>query len=136
MRESLSDFIASTAEFIIGGVVLAFAVLFVIYTFGGLPDRPLASGTGQIGITSQAAGLLLALALAYAIGIIAEDFSRWLCEPILVKITEAKLCNYSDPAGERERRRMATLSSGSPVYSEVQSQLRRLRVERVVWLAT
>ncbi|MEP7191557.1 MAG: hypothetical protein ABI903_01680 [Actinomycetota bacterium] len=171
--ETLSDFFASAVEFLVGGVLFVISVAFLVsagFTPPNLTElqRELLSGYETL-IT------LVFVALAYAMGVVAESLARSSFEFLLDRVTvrtEAFLPGGDGPViaqgsvpvrgsawrnrinawwkwvielglggdytvhhrylarKERERQRM-TVMTRETLHTEVQGQLKRLRLERV-----
>lgn len=164
MNESLSGFVVSAVEFIIGGMLLIAASAF-LYT--GLPwvDYNLSNVSVFFSPRYSQLGVIVILTgLAYATGVVGESVCRIAMEHDLVRVTrsmtefeprkkslrradavsaegqeslgaaarkenEAKLVKlYVD---EREHMRTIVMTKHFRLHAEVESQLKRLRLERV-----
>lgn len=167
--ETLSDFVASAIEFIVGGVVFSGAVVLLLSTGADLPP---VSDTTLTLLTSYAPLItVLFIAGAYAMGVIAESAARFAFEFLLERktvrtvgfgATSAPLGGAGRPEprtgmarfwevlrfgrqytieqgrqaiAEREEQRVRVMTDPATLNGEVQSQLKRLRLERVVALS-
>ncbi len=166
--ETLSDFVASAIEFIVGGIVFSSAIVLLI---GVGADLPVVSDTTVALLTSYAPLVtVLFIAVAYAMGVIAESAARFAFEFLLERGTVrtagfgatpqhpgsggptrrtrvARLWEvvrfgrgYTMESGrqaiaEREEQRVRVMTDPATLNGEVQSQLKRLRLERVVALS-
>lgn len=155
MTENFGAFVAEAFEFIVGGMLLLGSVVFVILWF---PHEATVTDDviDYLGRTDQ--GLLvggIAIGLAYVAGVIGEGGAHKVFEWKLSRVTwahhpfrEALLLDAVTPKStfdpveaavvcdERERQRTYVLSQHPRINNEVESQLKRLRIERLAALAT
>jgi hypothetical protein len=178
MERTLGGFISGAVEFIVSGVLLLSAGIFVLSAW----DQPRHAIGCSLGVLDTSSGCdtalpieslggltigVLGLAFAYAFGVLAESVSRFLFEGRLDYVTcttealaprpDSGMPASDDPAeptarprgraqrkalvderreayvNERELRRLTVLQHPQ-LYLEIESQLRRLRLERVLLL--
>jgi len=148
--ETLSRFIAASVEFIVGGILLCTSLLLVLIQ---VPDvrsgLDTALGHRWIADIPHGALAVFGLCIAYAVGIFAESSSRILLERRLDSIT-AKQFSPEPVVGaprrlgkvkreqaqkRREQARLNILLQRANVYREIESQLRRMRLERIWFLS-
>ena len=167
--EDLSEFVASVVEFLVGGVLFTIAVIILVSgIIKGMP--PLSDAQARMLSPESALFTALFLAIAYAMGVVAEHIARGLFEVLLDRITVRRK-EFLDPSSvigkggdgekmpawrnrptqfflggytidqrnearaERERQRAKVMTFHLSLHEEIQSQLKRLRLERVFTLS-
>lgn len=176
--DSMSDFVASAVEFIVGGILFTIAVAFLVVTIahpGSWPEMSQAQ-MDFVSANSTVLGIVF-IAAAYAAGVVGESVARSSVELLLDRET-VRSDAFQDPPphvrpkkkaakpaprptrwqqlktylteralgddytvaqlkvarDERERQR-AVVMRHEQLHSEVQGQLKRLRLERVFTLS-
>lgn len=167
--EDLSEFVASVVEFLVGGVFFTIAVIILLSgLIRGMPT--LIDAQARMLSPESALFMALFLAIAYAMGVVAEHMMRGLFEVLLDRITVRRR-EFLDPPSligkgdggermpawrnrltqlflggytieqrnearaERERQRAKVMTFHFSLHEEIQSQLKRLRLERVFTLS-
>ena len=169
--ETLSGFVASAVEFIVGGILFTLAVLSVLLS--GVTYHHVDSQVVDLVSASTTLVAAVFVAISYAMGVVAESLARSMFEGLLDRVT-VRTEAFRDPHGhpssvttvathrrgalrsrlielvlgdgftvadrdaaraERERQRAVVMTFHVSLNSEVQGQLRRLRLERVFTLA-
>jgi hypothetical protein len=95
MGKDLQGFVAEGIEFIIGGTVFLASVVVLLFAVGWLPvkdDVNLSDQLGTAGVT------FLAIACAYAAGVIIEGASRLIFERVLDRMTLRLQAFWEEPA--------------------------------------
>jgi hypothetical protein len=97
--ENISDFFSNAVEFLVGGVLFSMSVAFLILAGSTVPRL----NPYEVSLLSATATIILGLgvAVAYAMGVVAESLARSLFEILLDRITvrnEAFLPGNSAPA--------------------------------------
>jgi hypothetical protein len=172
--DSMSDFVASAVEFIVGGILVTLAAGFLVLTLVDPHGWPTLSDQ-QMAFASANSTLLgiIFIAAAYAAGVVGEGLARVVMEPMLDRHTvrakeflpdelRARMDVKAAKADEAARRAIAVrrwrtrkllganyamehrtaaryqreaqravVMRHDQLHSEVQGQLKRLRLERV-----
>ena len=139
----LAKYIAEVIEFVVAGILVLFSLLLLTYV---VVDPDLAGRGPDVAL--GALGPVLGLAVVYALGIMAEGVSRVAFEWHLDKETrvaidrdpetgklDRKPVATADYRGLREAWRMRVMGRSVPLAVQIESQLKRLRIERASALA-
>ncbi len=144
--DALSEFVASAIEFLVGGVLVTIPLIFFFSEFAN-SINPNQFANALMAYTTIVT--MVAIALTYAVGVIAESLARALFEPLLDRITLSH-DDFQTPGSldaqtrderlrmtkkERERQRILVMRTEPALHAEIQGQLKRLRLERVATLS-
>jgi len=135
MLDSLGRFITSVIEFIIAGVLFTSAVLITVHSFFphnidqafNLINRAAKAGSALSSL------LIFTTAYIYAVGLFAENVSRMAFEWRLDMIKEKRHEAHHQKTTYGNMR-FVVMGRSPDMYVEVDSQLRRMRTERVLGL--
>ena len=140
--DDLTSFVAEIVEFVVSGVLFAGSLALLLLALPGVPTVDHVPSWFDPG--STLAGLAL-VALAYAVGVVAEGLGRAAFERLLDRVTHEQFTtidpddfpdkDFPTPGDERERQRSAVKIAHPMLHGEVESQLKRLRIERVMALS-
>jgi hypothetical protein len=134
--EDLAKFFADIIEFIVGGVLfLASLALFV----NAVSSASLHTVTDDLGDAPQGLSggyTVAALAVVYALGIVAEGVSRLLFEWRLAQLSVKLFPGEAHPVEERERQRLSVVDRSDKLADAINAQLKRLRIERTLALSS
>jgi hypothetical protein len=79
---------------------------------------------------------IAALAVVYALGIVAEGVSRLLFEWRLAQLSVKLFPGEQRPVEERERQRLSVVDRSDKLADAINAQLKRLRIERTLALSS
>jgi len=134
--EDLAKFFADIIEFIVGGVLfLASLLLFV----NAVSSASLSSVTDDLGKAPEGLSggyTIAALAVVYALGIVAEGVSRLLFEWRLGQLSVTHFPGEAHPVEARERQRLSVIDRSDKLADAINAQLKRLRIERTLALSS
>ena len=169
--DTMSEFVASAVEFIVGGMLFTLAVLSLLLS--GATFHPVDSQLVDLLSASTTLVAAVFVAISYVMGVVAESLARSMFEGLLDRVT-VRTEAFRDPHGhpsseitvathrrgalrtrliqfvlgdgfttadrdaaraERERQRAVVMTFHVTLHSEVQGQLKRLRMERVFALS-
>ena len=134
--EDLAKFFADIIEFIVGGVLFLASVLLFV---NALSSTSLSSVTDDLGRAPQGLSggyTVAALAVVYALGIVAEGVSRLLFEWRLGQLSDKLFPGVSHAVEERERQRLSVMDRSDKLADAINAQLKRLRIERTLALSS
>jgi len=134
--EDLAKFFADIIEFIVGGVLFVASLLLVLHAVSTRTLEALSDGLASTPSGLDAGYTVAALAMVYAMGIVAEGVSRAIFEPRLTKRTGKAFPGADDAVGERERLRLSVKHQSEKLDGAVNAQLKRLRIERTLALSS
>ncbi|GIG69202.1 hypothetical protein [Phytomonospora endophytica] len=131
MTETLGRFLSNVIEFVIAGVLFTTALVLPFNAFfPAEAARVWKQLTGGLaGAPSDALLFVVGSAFAYAAGTFAENMSRLAFEWRLNKVKRSRAVPIS-----HGRMRTAIMARNPDLYLEVESQLKRMRIERVLCL--
>jgi hypothetical protein len=134
--EDLAKFFADIIEFIVGGVLFLASVLLFV---NAVSSASLSTVTDDLGKAPQGLNggyTVAALAVVYALGIVAEGLSRLLFEWRLGQLSVKLFPGEAHPVEERERQRLSVIDRSDKLADAINAQLKRLRIERTLALSS
>jgi len=138
--EDLAKFFADIIEFIVGGVFFVASLLLLLHAGSPSSLESLNAGLESVPDNLGAMVPIAALAVVYAMGIIAEGTSRLICEWRLTQLTRQSLGRFKDPERDlvkrREKWRTRAGAHSPSLEAKINAQLKRLRIERALLLSS
>ena len=137
MNDDLGRFVSSVIEFIIAGALFVSSLLLAAHF---LYPADLAKARADVsavahGLGSDTLALIFGAAYLYVLGAFAENTSRQLLEWRLNQVKRKRLQLRADKVVDHGNMRFRVMAANSHLYVEIDSQVKRLRIERVFALS-
>ena len=134
--EDLAKFFADIIEFIVGGVLFLASLLLFVNAVSSASLSTVSDDLGEAPEGLSGGYTIAALAVVYALGIVAEGVSRLLFEWRLAQLSVKLFPGEAHPVEERERQRLSVVDRSDKLADAINAQLKRLRIERTLALSS